>query len=109
MNTSILSTRTGNRLQPLLGAFLLAAAALSGCAAFPMSADSVADDAISAQVQSQLTQRADLEALNVQTVNGVVYLSGTVISAPERQDAEDVALATRNVARVVNSISVYTE
>jgi hypothetical protein len=108
VTTLISSTSACKRVYPLLSTLVLAAA-LSGCAVYPVSSDAGADGAITADVQSRLAEHADLEPLSVQTVNGVVYLNGTVTSSLERGEAEAAALETQHVERVVDSISVDNE
>jgi hyperosmotically inducible protein len=89
-------------------AFLLAALMLTtatGCAgnarnaANPASERPVADDAVSAGVRSAIAGEAVLKGREIQvdTVNGVVQLSGYVSSA------DDVATAAA-VARTVNGV-----
>jgi len=93
-------------ISSLSGAIVLSAL-LAGCAALPTASVNVdADRTITADVQSRLAQHGNLEQLNVQTVNGVVYLRGSVINELEREGAETTALATPHVARVVNTISI---
>lgn len=117
MSTTNPSTQTFKKLHaiasapaktfPSLFGTLLLAASLQGCASFPItSSNPAADQLITSDVQSCLEQRNDLEPLSVQTVNGVVYISGIVVSELEREPAETCALAVPSVAGVVNSISV---
>ena len=106
--TSLRSARSPKLFYPLIGAFIVAGA-LSGCAVLPKSSNPSADKSITADVQSRFAQRAELQApnlLRVQTLDGVVYLSGTVRTGLQRRDAEAAARQARNVARVVNSITV---
>jgi hypothetical protein len=104
----LLTASAPKRLYALLGAIIVATA-LPGCAIFPKSSNPTADKMITSDVESRFAQDAELEApnsLNVQTVNGVVYLNGMVRTGLQREDAETVALEAHNVAEVVNSISV---
>ena len=67
------------------------------------------DVAITTDVQKSFAQYPVLKApslLHVQTLNGVVYLSGTVSSGLHSEIAESVAHQVKGVTRVVNSISV---
>jgi osmotically-inducible protein OsmY len=64
------------------------------------------DSAITADVQASLNQHPILNLLHVKTLNGVVYLSGTVSSGFQREIAESVAHQVQGVTRVVNSISL---
>ena len=64
------------------------------------------DSAITADVQASFDQHPFLNLLHVKTLNGVVYLSGTVSSGLHSEIAESVAHQVKGVSRVVNSISV---
>jgi osmotically-inducible protein OsmY len=101
-----MSSNAPNRLYALIGTFILAAA-LPGCAVFPKSFDPAADKAITADVKSRLARDPEFITpglIDVQTVNGVVYLSGTVGTSLQQQDAENAALQANNVVQVVNSL-----
>jgi len=98
-----------SRLSTRLLLSAIALSAFSGCAVLPASSNAGADESITANVQSSLAEHTGLEGLTVQTVNGVVYLSGEVSTGVELQDAEAAALATQKVSRVVNSISVDSD
>jgi hypothetical protein len=90
-------------------AALTLASALSGCAAFPHSSNAPVDQRITDDVEKRFSQYADLEApnlLGIQTINGVVYLHGTVATGLQRADAESVANEVMGVAKVVNSIAI---
>jgi hypothetical protein len=85
------------------------ASALSGCAAFPHSSSPPVDRKITAEVETRFEQHAELQApnlLGVQTINGIVYLYGTVATGLQRADAELVANEVMGVEKVVNSIAV---
>jgi hypothetical protein len=64
------------------------------------------DSAITADVQASFDQHPFLNLLHVKTLNGVVYLSGTVSSGLHSEIAESVAHQVKGVSRVVNSISL---
>src|SRR6202021_1345623 len=64
------------------------------------------DSAITADVQASFDQHPFLNLLHVKTLNGVVYLSGTVSSGLHSEIAESVAHQVKGVTRVVNSISL---
>jgi osmotically-inducible protein OsmY len=88
---------------------LLVVAALSGCAVIPHSSDQPVDQKITAAVQTRFDQHADLEApnlLEVQTVNRIVYLSGTVSTGLQRAEAESAANEVQGVRKVVDSVAV---
>jgi BON domain-containing protein len=97
-----------SRLRALVTAVILAAA-LPGCAAFPRSSDPAVDQKITADVEARFRQHPELEAPNlidVQAINRVVYLSGTVSAGLQREYAESIADQAPGVTKVVNSISV---
>jgi hypothetical protein len=105
-NSSVHSQAEPKRLCALIGAFIMAGV-LSACAVFPKSTNPAADEAITADVESRLAQDEEFITpglIDVQTVNGVVYLSGAVGSSLQQQDAETTALQAKNVVQVVNSL-----
>ena len=93
------------------GALLVALAALGGCAMGGKCSDpSCALDAeLTASVKSAIFADASMRAPNfiyVQTINGVVYLTGTVATGLQREQAESYARGVKGVGEVVNSITV---
>jgi BON domain len=102
-------TKAGTKkIHALVAAFILAAA-LPGCAAFRQSSDPAVDQKITADVEARFRQHPELEApdlIDVQTINRVVYLNGTVSAGLQRDYAESVASRAPGVTKVVNSISV---
>jgi osmotically-inducible protein OsmY len=89
---------------------LILAAALSGCAALgKCSPENCANDVkITADVADMLGAHSEFGppgTIQVQTINGVVYLNGLVNSDMERQNAETLVLRLPNVKDVVNSLS----
>lgn len=89
----------------------LLAGALSGCAlsnAFEKCGFSgcPGDTKITADVRSQFSRCSFLEpnAINVQTLDHVVYLNGAVVSGLEISTAESIARQVPDVRRVINSI-----
>jgi hypothetical protein len=64
------------------------------------------DSAITADVRASFDQHPFLNLLHVKTLNGVVYLSGTVSIGLHSEIAESVAHQVKGVSRVVNSISL---
>ena len=91
----------------------LLASALSGCAltsAFEKCGfqGCPGDANITANVVSQFYRSSFLEpnAINVQTLDHVVYLNGAVASGLEISAAESIARQVPGVTRVVNSIVV---
>ena len=102
------SKSSTNRLRALVAASIIVAA-LAGCAAFPQSSDPAVDQKITADVEARFRQHRELEGpdlIGVQTINGVVYLSGTVSAGLQREYAESIADQAPGVTKVVNSISV---
>jgi osmotically-inducible protein OsmY len=90
-------------------AALIVAASLAGCVAFPESSNAALNQKITADVETSFRQHAELEApdlLDVQTINRVVYLNGTVSTGLQREYAESVANKAPGVTKVINSISV---
>ena len=66
------------------------------------------DQKITADVEANFGQHAEEppNLLNVQTINRVVYLYGTVSTVLQREDAELVASQVQGVGEVVNSIAI---
>ncbi len=66
------------------------------------------DAQITAQIQSQIDQRPDLEttAITVQTLDHTVYLYGVVSSGLEISDAEAIARSVPGVRQVINSMAI---
>jgi osmotically-inducible protein OsmY len=70
------------------------------------------DAEITAQVQALFDQHNVLgapNAISIQTLDHVVYLSGLVDTGQERAIAEEVARGVAGVTRVVNSIGVRND
>jgi osmotically-inducible protein OsmY len=85
------------------------AAGFSGCALFPKcSPENCATDAqINADVSALFSQHPELgapAALHIQTINGVVYLSGAVDTEFEVRNAEAIARQVANVKDVENNL-----
>lgn len=97
---------------PTFCALLLGVCALllSGCAAFGRCSNEscAADAAITANVAQRFAQYPALSAnaVRIQTLHQVVYLTGMVDTDVERLLAVSVARDTSGVTRVVDSISV---
>jgi osmotically-inducible protein OsmY len=65
------------------------------------------DAKITADVQAQLAQHKEIGPfVEVQTLNGVVYLNGRVSAGLQRTTAESVAGQTPGVAKVVDNIYI---
>jgi osmotically-inducible protein OsmY len=99
----MISRRTFNVMAVIL------AATLPGCAAFPQTSHPAVDRKITSDVEARYRQHPELEApdlIDVQTINRVVYLNGTVSTGLQREYAESVASRAPGVKKVVDSISV---
>jgi osmotically-inducible protein OsmY len=85
-------------------------AGLVGCTSMTgkTAKENFEDATISASVKTNLaTDRAStLTAVDVDTVNGTVYLTGTVADQAAKQRASDLASQVDGVARVVNSLQI---
>lgn len=93
----------------ILGALLIAAAAAGCQTATGRTAGTVVDDSrTTATVKGKLVadRPANLTSVGVNTVNGVVYLTGVVESAGQRERAEQLAWEAGDVRQVVNNIQV---
>ncbi len=97
----------------LLALVVTIAGTVGGCAALDTwrkcGAGCPGDAGISAAVRTRLYQHTEMLAPNrvyVSTLDGIVYLSGEVVTDTQRLDAEDIARATPGVTRVVNIISL---
>ena len=96
------------------GALALAACmacALGACAPFEKCgfAGCPGDAQITADVRAQFDRHPELgpsALLNVQTLDGVVYLYGLVATDLVREEAESIALQAPHVKKVVNSLGV---
>jgi BON domain-containing protein len=67
------------------------------------------DAQITENVQAHINQHPDVgppDAIYVQTLNHVVYLSGEVSTGLMKRTAESVAMQTPGVTRIVNDIAV---
>ena len=90
----------------LIGVGLLA---LSGCASSMVPKDTRQDDsAITSVIQESLETNDKVKAkhVEVQTREGVVYLTGVVDTEEERREAARVAWHTEGVDGVVNDLTV---
>jgi osmotically-inducible protein OsmY len=84
---------------------------VSGCATFEKCGveGCAGDNKITANVHAAFAQHPELgepNSINVQTVNHVVYLTGSVSAGEMRATAESVARQVKGVARVEDSIYV---
>jgi osmotically-inducible protein OsmY len=94
-----------------LSVVLAVAGSMSGCATFEKCGlGCPGDKQITATVQTLFDQHGALEApneLHIQTLDGVVYLTGIVNSPREQMLATLVAREAPGVTGVVNSIGLY--
>ena len=69
------------------------------------------DPWITMKIQSQFFLDRDIKAheINVDTTRGVVLLKGSVSSAAQKQQAEQIARGTEGVSRVVNELTVENQ
>jgi osmotically-inducible protein OsmY len=84
-------------------------AALPGCVTYEKCGlqGCPGDSKITADVQAQLAQHNEIGPfVEVQTLNGVVYLNGRVSAGLQRTTAESVASQTPGVAKVVDNIYI---
>lgn len=112
------SSAAGVRRRIALGAracIIIAIGALAGCSAVSAYEKCgfhgcPGDAEITAEVVAQLYQSKFVEpnAIRVQTLDHVVYLSGVVASGLEIGAAESIASAVPGVTRVMNSLAVST-
>jgi len=85
------------------------AIALNGCAIFPKCSpeNCASDKEINAQVSQLFSEHPELGApanLHIQTINGVVYLSGPVDTDFEVHHAEALARQVANVKDIENNL-----
>ncbi|HEU5321406.1 MAG TPA: BON domain-containing protein, partial [Methylomirabilota bacterium] len=88
---------------------LVAMLLASGCSLAGRSVGQFVDDkAVTAAVKLRLAARraSNLTRVNVDTFEGVVYLSGAVDSALDKSDAEIAAWGVHGVGQVVNDLQV---
>jgi osmotically-inducible protein OsmY len=103
----------GNNMKNVLVAVMVAFAAIysSGCsvASGQRSMGDVVDDStITTRVKSRFVEDKIVAAtrISVETLKGVVQLSGFAVSEAERQRAAQIAAAVPGVKQVQNSIAV---
>jgi osmotically-inducible protein OsmY len=90
---------------------LLGVSALTGCGVTTSgrTAGEVVDDAaITSQVKARLaaSEAETLTRIDVDTTNGVVYLTGVVDDAAMKARAEQIARSEEGVKRVVNDLQL---
>jgi osmotically-inducible protein OsmY len=110
MAVNSIESPRNRRALPLL-AILLLTGALGACAAYEKCGfhGCPGDAKMAADVNAAFTHHAELQPPNlidVQTIDGVVYLYGLVDTDYQRQMAEAVAHQVPGVTKVVNSIGL---
>lgn len=80
---------------------------LGGCSSFRSTGEQFDDAVITSKVKAKLTADPDVNPfeIDVDTVDRVVYLSGTVDTWDERMEAEKLARNTGGVTAVVNELN----
>ena len=71
-------------------------------------ANCVSDAEITANIKAEISRHAELTdwTIDVQTINGVVYLHGAVDTDPQRELVENIAREVRGVKGVENAITL---
>jgi hyperosmotically inducible protein len=104
----LMTPKLGNRC--FVAAALLCAAmfTVSACATNRPAEQQVSDSWITTKIKSKLAADPTTEALevDVDTMNGVVRLSGIVDEDQERREAEELARQTDGVKRVINELRI---
>jgi osmotically-inducible protein OsmY len=98
----------------VLACLIILSGILSGCAAYSAyrkcgSGGCPGDAKITAEVRALLTQQPALQPPNqiyVQTLDGVVYLTGQVATDLQRDSAGAVAHEANGVSRIMNTIAL---
>jgi hypothetical protein len=87
---------------------ILPIALIAGVFFVACSSQAVDDSTVTAKVKTKLAADTQTSAIKigVDTIGGVVTLSGTVPTDTEKNKAEELAKNTDGVKRVVNKISV---
>ena len=100
------SWKLDRRLAVLIPVLLLAIT--YGCSTNQAPNDQIDDASITASVKAKLAVEEDVAAHNidVDTVNGIVTLTGVVDTADEKAKAAQIAAATDGVRRVNNNLQI---
>jgi len=87
-------------------------AGLAGCTAMTgeTAGQNVNDSAITAKIKSKMgaDKASTLTSVDVDTVRGTVYLTGTVADSTAKQRATEIAQSVTGVNRVVNNLETRT-
>jgi osmotically-inducible protein OsmY len=91
----------------VFGAFLAGCQSMTG----QTTGEYVDDAAVTTAVKSKLAneQVSSLGRIGVETINGVVHLTGVVKSQSEKSEATRLANQVKGVKRVDNALTVQTE
>jgi osmotically-inducible protein OsmY len=107
-----IAMRISQRSSLLLSVIPMIALALvfGACSTNQSASKQIDDAAITAEVKTKLAADPEVAAHNidVDTLNGVVTLSGIVDSAAERDEAAKLARNTDHVKRVANNLQIKT-
>jgi len=101
------SWKLDRRLAVLVPMLMLAIVAV-GCSTNQAPNDQLDDASITAAIKAKFAADDDVAAHNidVDTVNGVVTLTGVVDSAAEKAEAGQIAADTDGVRRVTNNLQI---
>jgi osmotically-inducible protein OsmY len=93
-------TTTGTAILVLMG--------LTGCATYEKCGigGCAGDHKITADVRAALDEHPELNSINVETLDHVVYLTGRVSEGEMRLSADSVAQRVAGVSRVVDTVYV---
>jgi osmotically-inducible protein OsmY len=82
--------------------------AATGCAETRGQGAHVDDDSITTTVKARLVEdkTVDAEAIQVETANGIVVLSGVARTPLEKSTAESIAMKVRGVKTVQNNVAL---
>lgn len=100
--------RSKTNLSLLALGLLLTSLLATACMSSVSPERQVKDSEITASVKTRLAADPDVAAINidVDTLEGVVTLSGRVKTQDERAEAEELARGTEHVKRVINNLKV---
>ena len=103
--------RNGTRLVTVVALAMLPLVAGAGCRSISGGqtvGQAIDDKTITTQVKARLAaaEPETLAQVDVDTVNGVVYLTGIVDTAQMKSRAESIARSEEGVQRVVNNLQL---
>lgn len=108
MSQSSAAYRVTRTARPVAAISLLAIALSVGCATNRAPSRQIDDAAITIRVESRLAANPNTNnfEIDVDTLDGVVRLGGTVETAEQREDAERTAASTSGVRDVDNDLQL---